>query len=136
MGYFAKIENGIVTNVIIADQEFIDAGHVEGTWLETTEGASGGIVYDPPAPEVFTIWKDGLPLRNQSIPTNKPCIRKNFCGIGYSYDATKDAFIPPKTYQSWVLDEETCLWHPPTQKPDDGKKYSWDENTISWIEVK
>jgi len=61
--------------------------------------------------------------------------RKNYAGIGYSYDPDRDAFIPPKPYPSWVLDEITCLWSAPTAMPDDGKRYNWDEATMSWVEL-
>jgi len=61
--------------------------------------------------------------------------RKNYAGIGYSYDPDRDAFIPPKPYPSWVLDEITCLWSAPTAMPDDGKRYNWDEATTSWVEL-
>jgi len=60
--------------------------------------------------------------------------RKNYAGIGYSYDPDRDAFIPPKPYPSWVLDEITCLWSAPTAMPDDGKRYNWDEATTAWVE--
>ena len=60
--------------------------------------------------------------------------RKNYAGIGYVYDPIRDAFIPPKAYPSWILDEETCLWNPPIQHPNDGKLYTWEEETISWKE--
>jgi len=62
-------------------------------------------------------------------------IRKNYAGVGYTYDAQRDAFIPPKIYASWVLDEETCRWEPPFQFPDDGKLYRWDESQQNWVEV-
>jgi hypothetical protein len=62
-------------------------------------------------------------------------LRKNYAGIGYTYDAGRDAFIPPKPYASWVLNETTCLWDAPVAYPDDGKRYSWDEATTSWVEV-
>lgn len=61
--------------------------------------------------------------------------RKNYAGIGYTYDTQKDAFITPKPYNSWVLDEETCLWNAPTPMPSDGKMYTWNEETTSWTEV-
>jgi hypothetical protein len=61
-------------------------------------------------------------------------IRKNYAGVGYSYDATRDAFIPPKPFDSWTLNEDTCHWDAPTPYPTDGKKWSWDELTLSWIE--
>ena len=62
-------------------------------------------------------------------------IRKNYAGIGYTYDATRDAFIAPQPYASWTLDEATCLWNAPTPMPKDDKRYSWDEATTSWVEV-
>lgn len=62
-------------------------------------------------------------------------IRKNYAGVGYTYDATRNAFIPPKPFDSWVLNEQTCLWDAPTSMPIDDKKYQWDELTTSWIEV-
>ena len=61
--------------------------------------------------------------------------RKNYAGIGFTYDSTRDAFIPPKPYASWLLDEQTCLWNAPTPMPTDNKQYRWDESTTSWVEV-
>ena len=66
---------------------------------------------------------------------NKTPFRKNYAGVGYTYSFQLDAFIPPKPYESWTLDESTCLWEPPTQKPDDGKRYLWDEDTKAWTEI-
>lgn len=62
-------------------------------------------------------------------------IRKNYAGIGYIYDEERDAFIPPKPFASWLLDEETCRWNPPSEYPNDGKGYEWNEDTISWQEI-
>ena len=62
-------------------------------------------------------------------------IRKNYAGIGYTFDSVRDAFIPPKPYASWVLNEATCNWDAPVARPEDDKMYSWDEATTSWIEV-
>ena len=62
-------------------------------------------------------------------------MRKNHAGIGHSYDEERDAFIPPKPYPSWLLDEDTCLWDSPTPYPDDGNKYEWNESTKGWDEV-
>ena len=62
-------------------------------------------------------------------------IRKNYAGIGYTYDEQRDAFIPPKPYESWVLNEQTCLWNPPVPYPNDNKDYIWDENTKTWSQV-
>jgi len=61
--------------------------------------------------------------------------RKNFAGIGYTYDDTRDSFIPPKHFKSWTLNEDTCQWDPPTPYPDDGKMYDWNEGTTSWEEI-
>jgi len=61
--------------------------------------------------------------------------RKNYAGIGYTYDKTRDAFIPPQPYDSWTLDEATCQWNAPTPMPEDGKVYTWDEDTTSWVEI-
>lgn len=62
-------------------------------------------------------------------------IRKNYAGIGYTYDPTRDAFIPPKPFASWLLNEDTCQWQAPVPYPTDGKRYSWDESTLSWKEI-
>jgi len=62
-------------------------------------------------------------------------IRKNYAGVGYTYDSTRDAFIPPKPFASWTLNETTCRWDAPTPMPIDDKRYSWNEETLSWIEV-
>lgn len=61
--------------------------------------------------------------------------RKNYAGIGYSYDETRDAFVPPQPYPSWILDENTCIWNAPVPHPVDGKLYAWDENTVNWVQV-
>ena len=111
MAHYAKVNNGIVEQVIVAEAEFfqtfIDTS--PGTWIQTSYNTRGG---------VHTLG--GTPLR------------KNFAGIGYTYDAEKDAFIAPKPFPSWVLDEETCVWNAPVSRPDDGEKYKWNESTISW----
>jgi hypothetical protein len=62
-------------------------------------------------------------------------LRKNYAGIGYTYDEQRDAFIPPQPYPSWLLSEDTCLWNPPVAMPTDGKRYNWDEATTSWVEA-
>lgn len=111
MSHFAKVENGVVTQVIVAEQDVIDSGLFGTGWVQTSYNTHGGQ------------HPEGLPLR------------KNYAGIGYSYDATRDAFIPPKPFNSWVLNETTCLWDAPVAYPDDGKRYKWDEDTTSWVEV-
>ena len=107
MSHFAKIENDKVVQVIVAEQEFIDSQ--PGEWIQTSYNTRGG---EHP---------EGLPLR------------KNYAGIGYTYDRKKDAFIEPKPFPSWNLNEETCLWEPPVPMPEPGYNYIWDEETVSWI---
>jgi len=108
MSHYALIQDGFVSTVIVAEQDFIDTQ--SGTWVQTSYNTHGG---------VHTLG--GTPLR------------KNYAGIGMTYDTTRDAFIPPQPYASWTLNEETCLWEPPTAMPDDGQRYSWDEDTIAWV---
>jgi hypothetical protein len=110
MSHFAKVENGIVTQVIVADQDVIDSGAFGSGWIQTSYNTHGG-----------------------QHPEGRP-LRKNYAGIGYTYDPEKDAFIPPKPMPSWVLNEDTCLWEPPVSYPgDDPKYYRWDEETVSWV---
>ena len=114
MSHFAKVVDGIVTQVIVAEPEFFQTfvDSSPGEWIQTSYNTHGG------------------QHRNGGTP-----LRKNYAGIGYSYDRTKDAFIPPKPYPSWVLNDETCLWGAPTPMPTDDKFYEWDETTTSWKEV-
>jgi hypothetical protein len=120
MAHFAKIENGVVTQVIVAEQDFISTGILgdPASWIQTSYNTRGGVHYG---------------ADNQ--PDDLPQLRMNFAGIGYSYDETLDAFIPPQPYDSWTLDESTCLWVSPIPMPDDGKMYKWDEETESWVEM-
>ena len=118
MAHFAKLdENNIVTFVTVGRQED-DGKEAElcartgDVYKQTSYNTHGGVHA-----------LGGTPFR------------KNYAGIGYTYDAGRDAFIPPKPYASWVLNEGTCLWDAPVAYPDDGKRYSWDEATISWVEV-
>ena len=103
MAHFAKLNNNIVTEVIVAEQDFINSGLVGDSFL----------------------WVQTSYNKN---------FRKNFAGIGDTYDKTRDAFIPPKPYPSWTLVEDTCQWTAPVAYPDDGKTYDWDEDTTSWKE--
>jgi len=112
MSHFAKIDhNNIVVEVIVAEQDFIDSGLVgdSSSWIQTSYNTKGGI-------HAF----GGTPLR------------KNYAGIGFTYDAERDAFIPPKPYDSWNLNESTCLWEAPVAYPQDGEIYLWNEETQSW----
>ena len=114
MSHFAKVVDGIVTQVIVAEPEFFQTfvDSSPGEWIQTSYNTYGG------------------QHRNGGTP-----LRKNYAGIGYSYDRTKDAFIPPKPYPSWVLNDDTCLWGAPTPMPTDDKFYEWDETTTSWKEL-
>lgn len=110
MAHFAKIENNIVTQVIVADtQEWCESA-LGGEWVQISYNTYGGVH-----------TQGGTPLR------------KNYAGIGYSYDRERDAFIPQKPYSSWILNEETCLWEAPISKPDDGNRYVWDEEKVEWV---
>jgi hypothetical protein len=122
MAHFAKVVDGIVTQVIVADQEFINSymDTSPGFWLQASYNTVGGVHYGP----------DGQPDGGEPL-------RKNFPGAGWSYDSERDAFIPPKpvTNPSWVLDEDTCRWVAPTacpSNPPEGKYYAWNESTLSW----
>lgn len=108
MAHFAKIENNIVTEIIVAEQDFINT--LEGTWVQTSYNTRGGVHL-----------LDGTPLR------------KNFAGIGYTYDADPDAFIPPQPFPSYILDTSSYTWNPPIAHPDDGESYAWDEDTQTWV---
>jgi hypothetical protein len=125
MAHFAKVKNGIVEQVIVAEPEFFNnfVDSSPGQWIQTSYNTRGGKHYNPETGEL-------------SVDQSK-ALRKNYAGIGYTYDAAKDAFIPPKPFNSWLLDEDTCLWNAPVAYPDDGKLYRWDEETTNWalIEV-
>ena len=114
MGHFAKVNNGIVEQVIVAEPEFFQTfvDSSPGEWIQTSYNTHGGVHA-----------LGGTPLR------------KNYAGIGFTYNHLRDAFIPPKPYASWKLNETTCLWDPPIEQPNDGKRYVWDEITTSWIEM-
>lgn len=114
MSHFAKVVDGIVTQVIVAEPEFFETfvDSSPGEWIQTSYNTYGG------------------QHRNGGTP-----LRKNYAGIGYSYDRTKDAFIPPKPFASWVLNDDTCLWGAPIPMPTDDKYYEWDETTTSWKEL-
>ena len=110
----------MVVQVIVAEQDFIDSGAVgdPAAWLQTSYNTRAGVHYG-----------------QNGQPDGAPALRKNYAGIGYSYDAQRDAFIPPKPFDSWVLNEDTCNWEPPVAMPTDGQRYTWDEATTSWVVV-
>jgi hypothetical protein len=111
MAHFAKVENGIVTSVIVIDAETLQLGHWgdPSLWIQTSYNTHG----------------------NQH-PENRP-LHKNYAGIGYTWDGT--GFAPPQPFESWTKSAETYLWEAPTPMPTDGKMYRWDEPTLSWVEV-
>ena len=119
MSHFAKVENGTVTQVIVAEQDVIDTGMFGSGWIQTSYNTRGGVHYN----------QNNEPSEDQSR-----ALRKNYAGVGYTYDSERDAFIPPQPYASWVLDEVTCLWAAPVAMPSDDKQYNWDESTQSWVE--
>lgn len=114
MSHFAKVVDGVVTQVIVAEPEFFQTfvDTSPGEWIQTSYNTYGGVHK-----------LGGAPLR------------KNYAGIGYTYDRERDAFIPPQPFLSWTLNEETCLWQAPVPRPEDGKPYDWDEDQQSWVEV-
>lgn len=124
MSHFAQVINGIVTQVIVAEQDFIDTfvDATTGEWLQTSYNTYGGVHYDPVTKE---------PSADQS-----KALRKNFAGVGFNYDAEKDAFIPFKPYNSWLLDNQSCLWIPPIPCPNDNYLYKWDEENLQWLKQK
>ena len=128
MAHWAELdENNVVTRVLVGDNNDPagDEGYqwlldnLGGTWVKTSYNAVGGKRRNPETGEV----------------TDEAGFRKNYAGIGYTFDAGRDAFIPPKPFNSWVLNEDTCLWDAPTPYPADGKMYRWDEDTTAWVEV-
>ena len=129
MSHYAKVENGIVTRVIVAESEYFD-NYVDdspGEWIKTSYNMRGGVYYDP---------ETNQPAEDQSvINEDEARQRKNYAGIGFTYDQTKDAFIPPQPFPSWTLNETTCLWDAPVAYPDDGNRYRWNEETTSWDKI-
>jgi hypothetical protein len=123
MAHFAKVTSGTVTQVIVAEPEFFNTfvDSSPGEWIQTSYNTRGGVHYNP---------NSNTPSDDQS-----KALRKNYAGIGYTYDAQKDAFIPPKPYASWTLNESSCLWEAPTSYPNDDRMYTWNESTTSWAVV-
>jgi hypothetical protein len=106
MAHFAKVRDGLVVDVIVAEPEFFNTfvDSSPGEWIQTSYNTKGGV-------HVL----GGIPLR------------KNYAGVGFTYDKIRDAFIPPKSYNSWILNEDSCLWEPPVVYPTDGGTYTWNE---------
>jgi hypothetical protein len=113
MSHFAKVTDGKVVQVIVAEKEFFDTfvDSSPGTWLQTSYNTYG----------------------NQH-PEGRP-LRGNYAGIGYTYDTTNDVFYAPTPFPSWILNNTTWLWEAPVAYPTDGKKYKWNESITNWEEV-
>jgi len=117
--HFAEIdENNIVKRVIVAEQDFIDSGAVgdSSNWIQTSYNTRGGVHYAP----------------NSHEPDGGIALRKNYAGIGFTYDSDRDAFYQLQPYPSWLLNEDTCQWESPIPYPDDDKRYKWNEENQSW----
>jgi hypothetical protein len=122
MSHFAEINSeNIVTNVIVAEQEFIDSGAVgdANNWVQTSYNTRGGVHYAP----------------DTNTPDGGVALRKNYAGFGFTYDVSRDAFYEPQPYPSWTLDNDTCQWNAPVAWPDDDKFYKWDEENTQWEEI-
>jgi hypothetical protein len=113
MSHFAKVENGTVTQVIVIEQDVLNLGHWgdPASWVQTSYNTHAGVHTN-----------GGTPLR------------KNFAGIGYTYDSERDAFYAPQPFASWILDDDTCMWQAPVERPTEGN-HVWDEETVSWVAV-
>lgn len=118
MSHFAKVLDGKVIQVIVAELDFFDTfvDSSPGQWLQTSYNTRGNIHYGA----------DGQ-------PDGGIALRGNYAGIGYTYDAANDVFYAPQPFPSWVLSSTTWLWDVPVAQPDDGRNYVWDETTVSWV---
>jgi hypothetical protein len=114
VSHFAKVIDGIVTEVLVIEQDVIDTGLFgdPSLWVQTSYNTLGG-----------------------QHPEARP-LRKNYASVGFTYDLERDAFIAPQPFPSWTLDEDTCLWNAPIEMPNDGELYTWDETTLAWINLK
>ena len=111
MAHFAKVEDGLVTQVIVADSQQWCEANLGGTWVQTSYNTHGGV----------------------NSREGGQALRKNYAGIGYAYDGV--GFYAPQPFPSWTKNADTYLWEAPTPMPTDGKRYAWDEDSLSWIEV-
>ena len=121
MAHFAEVdENKIVQRVLVINQENVDTGNwgSPSSWIQTSYNTRGGVHYAP----------------NSNEQDGGIALRKNYAGIGYTYDETRDAFYAPQPFPSWTLDEDSCYWIPPVAHPKDDKgPYRWDEDIINWV---
>jgi hypothetical protein len=124
MGHFAKVVDGVVRDIIVAEPDFFDFFNdpEPGQWIQTSYNTRGGVHYEP---------NTNTPSSDQS-----KALRKNHPGVGYLYHADLDAFSPPQPFPSWTLDPDTCWWVPPVPEPlpQAGKSFVWDEENQRWVE--
>jgi hypothetical protein len=117
MSHFAQVIDGIVQEVIVAEQDFIDTLPNSQNWIETSYNTRGNLHYPP----------------NSSIPDKKVPTRGNYAGIGYIYDVINDVFYTPQPFESWILNTTTWQWEAPIEKPTKKGNWIWDEPTLKWI---
>jgi hypothetical protein len=126
MGHYAKVVNGKVAQVIVAESEFFETfvDSSPGEWIQTSYNTHGGVHYNP---------ETNIPSDDQT-----KALRKNYAGLDYTYDRGRDAFIPPQSFPSWTLNEDTCLWEAPVPMPTDtpdGTYYVWNEDDQQWEQM-
>lgn len=124
MAHFAEVKNGIVKRVIVAEKDFINKLPNSNEWIQTSYNIHGGVYYSQ---ELKGAHPDQSLIHQEDGRK-----RKNYAGIGYTYDKKRDAFIPPKPFSSWKLNEESCLWEPPIPYPKEGGPYEWNEKLKKW----
>jgi len=119
MAHFAKLDDN---NVVL-----------EVHCVHNNELLVDGVEYEIKGIDFLITWSGGYTKWKQTSYNGN--MRKNYAGVGYTYDPDRDAFIPPRPYTSWLLNEETCLWNSPTPYPNDGNQYQWDESTLTWSQI-
>jgi len=121
VSHFAKVTNGKVTQVIVAEKEFFDTyvDSTPGEWIQTSYNTRGGVHYAP----------------NSNTPDGGIALRGNYAGIGYTYDSANDVFYAPQPYPSWIISGPSWTWQAPVTMPTDNQKYIWDESIKNWVVV-
>jgi hypothetical protein len=121
MSHYAKVNNGIVVQVIVAEEDFLKnfVDTTPGTWIQTSYNTRGGVHY----------------ASNSNTPDNGVALRGNYAGVGFTYDSTNDVFYPPQPYPSWTISAPNWTWTAPTPMPTDGKYYEWNETTKTWVVI-
>lgn len=117
MSHFAKVENNIVTEVIVAEQDFINTLPNPELWIQTSYNTRGGIHY----------------AANSNTPDGGIALRANYAGVGYTYNNVNDVFYAPQPFPSWTISSPDWIWKAPVSYPADNKLYDWDESTLSWV---